>query len=123
MSENTTTAVVLSKEEKLARLDTQIANLQTKRYNIANDIVVVKAAKVVALPDVGADVLFTYGRRTATTEPMQKIGRVVAVKAATVNDAGKKLPAQIKVSVGEGFDQEFIVIYPAQIVTGQTASE
>lgn len=123
MSENTTTAVVLSKEEKLARLDTQIANLQAKRYNIANDIVTVKTAKVVALPDVGADVLFTYGRRTATTEPMQKIGRVVAVKSATINDAGKKLPAQIKVSVGEGFDQEFVVIYPAQIVTGQTASE
>lgn len=123
MTDTTTTPVVLTKEERIAKIDKEILRLQTKRYNIENDIVETKAVKVVALPEVGSDVLFNYGRKTATTEPVQKIGRVVAVKPATVNDAGKKLPAQIKVSVGEGFEQEFVVIYPAQIVTGQTASE
>jgi chorismate mutase len=123
--ENTSVAtpVVLTKEERLAKIDKEIARLTTKRYNIENDIVEVKAKKEVVLPEVGADVLFNYGRRTATTEPVQKIGRVVAVKPASVNDAGKKLPAQIKVSVGEGFEQEFVVIYPAQIADAGPAAE
>ena len=117
------TPVVLTKEEKIAKIDKEIARLTQKRYNIENDIVETKAPKVVALPEVGTDVLFNYGRRTATTEPIQKIGRVVAVKAASVNAEGKKLPAQIKVSTGEGFDQEFVVIYPAQIADAGPATE
>lgn len=115
--------VVLTKEERIAKIDKEILRLQTKRYNIENDIVEVKAAKVVELPEVGADVLFNYGRKTATTEPVQKIGRVVAVKSASVNAEGKKLPAQIKVSTGDGFDQEFVVIYPAQIANAGPAAE
>lgn len=116
--------VVLTKEEKLARLDEQIKKLQEKRYNIENDIVAApKAPKEVVLPAVGDDILFNHGRRTATTEPSQKLGKVVAIKAASVSAEGKKLPAQLKVSIGEGFDQEFVVIYPAQIVTGLTATE
>ena len=120
MSENQTSAVaapvVLTKEEKLQRIDQQIAKLQARRYNIENDIVETKVKKEVALPEVGAEVLFNYGRRTATTEPVQKIGVVVAVKPASEKD-GKKLPAQIKVQFGDGFDTEFAVIYPAQIVS------
>lgn len=115
--------VVLTKEERIAKIDKEILRLQTKRYNIENDIVEVKAAKVVELPAVGADILFNYGRKTATTEPVQKIGRVVAVKPASVNAEGKKLPAQIKVSTGDGFDQEFVVIYPAQIANAGPAAE
>ena len=122
MTDTTTTPVVLTKEERIAKIDKEILRLQTKRYNIDNDIVETKAVKVVALPEVGSDVLFNYGRKTATTEPVQKIGRVVAVKPATTNEAGKKLPAQIKVSVGEGFDQEFVVIYPAQIADAGPAA-
>ena len=114
--------VILTKEEKLVRLDAQIAKLQQKRDDIANDVVHVKAVKEVALPEVGSDILFNYGRRTATTEPVQKLGRVIAVKPAGMNAEGsKKLPAQIKISIGEGFEQEFVVIYPAQMVTGLTA--
>lgn len=123
MTDTTNTPIVLTKEERIAKIDKEIARLTTKRYNIENDIVVTATKKEVALPEVGADVLFTHGRRTATTEPTQKIGRVVAVKPATVNDAGKKLPAQIKVSIGDGFDQEFVVIYPAQIVNAGPAAE
>lgn len=122
---NTSTSAkpTLTKEEKISRLEKEILKLQTKLFNVVNDIVEVKAVKVVVLPAVDTDVLFTYGRKTATTDPVQKIGRVVAVKPASVNAEGKKLPAQIKVSVGEGFDQEFVVIYPAQIVDAGPATE
>lgn len=117
------TPVVLTKEERIAKIDKEILRLQTKRYNIENDIVEVKATKAVALPAVGSDVLFNYGRTTATTQAQQYLGRVVAIKPADVTAAGKKTPAQIKVSVGEGFDQEFFVIYPAQIADAGPAAE
>ena len=110
------TPVVLTKEEKLAKITKEIARLQAKYDDILNDRVTVKAKKEIVLPNAGDEVLFTYGRRTATTEPVQKVGVVVAVKPASEKD-GKKLPAQIKVQVGEGFDTEFVTIYPAQIVT------
>jgi hypothetical protein len=113
----------LTKEQKLAKIQKEIDRLKEKYFNVENAIVAVPKAKVVALPEIGTDVLFSYGRRTATTEPTQKIGKVTAVKPASTTAEGKKLPAQIKVSVGEGFEQEFVVIYPAQIVTSQTASE
>ena len=116
------TPVVLTKEERIAKIVAQIALLNVKIYNIENDIVVSKAQpkKEVPLPEVGSDVLFNYGRRTATTEPVQKTGTVVAIKPACVvtNEAGvtKKQAAMIKLSVGTGFDQEYVVIYPASIV-------
>ena len=125
MTDVTTTVsapVVLTKEERIAKIVAQIALLNTKIYNIENDIVVSKAQpkKEVPLPEVGSDVLFNYGRRTATTEPVQKTGTVVAIKPACVvtNEAGvtKKQAAMIKLSVGTGFDQEYVVIYPASIV-------
>lgn len=106
-----------TKEEKIAAVKAQIARLQEKLYNIENDIVVVKASKVVVLPNVGDAVLFSYGRKTATTNPVLKEGTVVAIKPAGKADNGKTLPAQIKVQTGEGFDIEFVTIYPAQIVT------
>lgn len=117
------TATVKTKEEKIAVIDAQIAKLGVRRYNVENDIVVAKTSKVIVLPAVGADVLFKHGRRTATTEPVQKLGRVVAVKPSTTGANGKVLPAQIKVSIGEGFDQEFVVIYPAQIAAAGPAAE
>lgn len=122
---NATTSAkpVLTKEEKISRIEKEIARLTTKLYNVVNDIVEVKTAKQVALPEVGADVLFNYGRKTATTDPVQKIGRVVAVKPAGVTADGKKTPAQIKVSVGEGYDVELVVIYPAQIADAGPATE
>jgi hypothetical protein len=39
---------------------------------------------------------------------------VVAIKPAVTLESGKTAPAQIKVQIGEGFDTEFAVIYPAQ---------
>lgn len=126
MTDITTTVAapkVLTKDEKIANLKAQIAKLEVRLYNVENDIVVAKVAKVVALPEVGTDVLFNYGRKTATTEPVQKIGRVVAVKPAQALDNGKTSPAQIKVSIGEGFEQEFVVIYAGQIVDAGPASE
>lgn len=121
-AEATTTAAPVvvaapTKEEKIAAVKAQIKRLEEKLYNIENDIVVVKTSKVVVLPNVGDAVLFSYGRKTATTNPVLKDGVVVAIKAAGKAENGKTLPAQIKVQTGEGFDIEFVTIYPAQIVT------
>jgi hypothetical protein len=108
--------VVLTKEQKIAKVDEQIAKLQARREDIINDVVRAPAAKKeVALPEVGATVTFFHGRKTANTEPVEKLGTVVAIKPAGEVD-GKRTPAQIKVAFGEGFDLETAVIYPAQIV-------
>lgn len=116
-------AKVLTKEEKIVALKAQIAKLEVRLYNVENDIVApVKAAKVAVLPEVGVDVLFSYGRKTPTTEPEQKVGRVVAIKPAIVVD-GKTKPAQIKVQIGDGFDAEYVVIYLGQIVEAEAAAE
>lgn len=120
MSENQATSVaapiVLTKAERIAKLVEQVKKLNVKIYNLENDIVEVKPSKEAALPTVGTEVLFNYGRRTETTEPVQKLGVVVAVKPVTTNEQGKRFPAQVKVMIGNGFDQEFVVIYPAQII-------
>lgn len=106
-----------TKAERIAAIDAKITKLQEQRYNIENDIVAApKAAKVVVLPAVGDTIVFTYGRRTPTTEPVQRVGVVIAVKPKTEVE-GKSLPAQVKVQAGEGFDAELITIYPAQIVS------
>lgn len=111
---------VMTKEEKIVSLKAQIAKLEVRLYNVENDIQApIKAAKVVVLPEVGVDVLFNYGRKTPTTEPEQKVGRVVAIKPAIVVD-GKTKPAQIKVQIGEGFDAEYVVIYLGQIVDAES---
>lgn len=120
MTEATTsTPVVLTKEEKLAKITKEIARLTAKYDDILNDRVAVKVSKEVALPNVGDTVIFVTGRKTATTEPTQRIGTVVAVKPkATVGD--KTTPALIKVQYGEGFDIEFANIYPAQVLSSAT---
>jgi hypothetical protein len=113
---NTTSAKpVLTKEEKIAAIVAQIAKLELRKYNLENDIAEpARVKKEVLLPEVGATVSFVYGRKTATTEPKTITGTVVAVKPASV-DGEKKLPAQVKVSYGEGFDAAFAVVYPAQL--------
>jgi hypothetical protein len=113
---NTTSAKpVLTKEEKIAAIVAQIAKLELRKYNLENDIAEpARVKKEVVLPEVGATVSFVYGRKTATTEPKTITGTVVAVKPASV-DGEKKLPAQVKVSYGEGFDAAFAVVYPAQL--------
>lgn len=113
----------LTKEQKITAIQEQIAKLQQRLFNVENDIVEVKPAKVVALPEVGADVLFRYGRTTNTTKPVEKIGRVLAVKPAMPLEGGKTSPAQIKVQVGEGFDAELVTIYAGQLVNPGPATE
>ena len=46
-------AVVLTKEEKLAKIAANIAALQRKYDDVLNDRVTVKVAKIVYLPAVG----------------------------------------------------------------------
>ena len=106
--------VALTKEQRVAKIREQIAKLEARIVSIETGVEV-KTAKVVALPVVGETVSFLYGRKTATTEPVLKTGTVVAVKPSSIVDE-KKLPAQVKVQVGEGFDVEFITIYPAQVI-------
>jgi hypothetical protein len=110
---------VLTKAERVAKIKASIARLEVQLFNVENDIVApVAAKKVVPLPEIGATVSFVYGRKTATTEPTTITGTVVAVKPTTEVD-GKKLPAQVKVSYGEGFDAAFATIYPAQIIQAE----
>ena len=110
------TQVTLTKEEKIAKIAKEIARLTTKLYNIENDIVETrKAPKEVILPEIGATVVFAFGRKTANTDRAELIGRVVAVKSPVVVE-GKRSVAQIKLAVGAGFDQTFVVIYPSQII-------
>ena len=122
MSDTKAAAVVLTKEEKLAKIDTQIAALQQKRYNVENDIVTTKAAKVVVLPVTRDVVAFSYGRKTPTSSPRELLGIVMGVKPASEVD-GKRTPAMIKVAVGVGFDAEVLTIYPAQVSAINPAAE
>ena len=123
MTESIKAAVVLTKEEKIIKIKANIAALEVKLFNVENDIAVVRVAKVVELPEVGTDVIFKHGRTTPTTEPVERIGRVVAVKAPVPKEGGKTTPAQVKLSVGEGFEQEFVVVYLGQIVRNAVAAE
>lgn len=113
---NASTKVVLTKEEKIAKIKQNIAALEIKLFNVENDIVTAPRAKKEApLPNVGDTVRFNYGRKTATTEPVTITGTVVAVKPKSeVN--GKTTPAQVKVQYGEGMDAAFAVVYPAQLL-------
>lgn len=109
--------VVLTKEQKIEKIKAEIAKLEQRLFNVENDIVTVARSKpVVVLPNVGDEILFSYGRKTLKTNPVLREGVVAAVKPATVGDNGKTLPAQIKVQCGSGFDAEFVVIYAGSIV-------
>lgn len=110
-----------TKEEQIADFDSRIAKLVKRREDFINGVVHIPVVnKVVPLPEVGAVINFRYGRTTDKTSPVIKTGTVIAVRAA-VTDELKKLPAQVRVSVGEGFDIELLTIYPAQIVEEDSA--
>ena len=111
----------LTKEEKIAKVVAEIDKLKQKLYNLENDIAPAARIKpVVVLPEVGERILFSYGRKTLTTNPVLTEGVVAALKPAGQAANGKTLPAQIKVQVGEGFDATFVVIYPSALVPAGT---
>jgi hypothetical protein len=111
-----------TKEEQIAIIDGQITKLQKRKQDLIDGVVSKPAAKVVALPEVGAVIEFRFGRTNEKTNktPVIKTGTVIAVKPAVTDDL-KKSPAQVRVSVGEGFDVELLTIYPAQIVEAPVA--
>ena len=118
----------LTKEEKIAKIEGQISKLQQKIKDLIEGVVRAPAAKKeVALPAIGDVIEFTYGRKTATSNPLEKIGTVVAIKPSVVVEieggGTRRNPAQIKVQVGDGFDTEFVVIYPAQIKQADGSSQ
>lgn len=118
---NTASAVIgaqapLTKEQRIAKIDEQIAKLQARRQDIIDGVVRQPAAKVEKpLPGVGATVTFTFGRNKGNRSPIDLTGEVLGVKPAGQTSDGKRTPAQIKVQVGTGFDSNVYVIYPAQI--------
>lgn len=105
---------VLTKEERIAQYDKQIAQLQRRREDCINDVVRTKAAKVTTLPNVGDVVEFTYGRTTPTTNARELVGTVLGARP-TGEYEGKKTPALVRVQVGSGFDVEILTIYPSSI--------
>jgi hypothetical protein len=108
---------VLTKEERIASLEAQIAKLTQRLDDVRNDRVVAKAKKVVALPEIGDVVAFTYGRTTPTSTARELVGTVIGVKAKVEpgEDGKGGTPALVRVTVGSGFDIEVLTIYPAQI--------
>jgi len=122
------TAAPLTKEQKIAKIEAQIAKLQQRITDLVNGVVrAVAAKKEVPLPNVGDVIEFTYGRKTATSNPLEKIGTVVAIKPSVLIEleggATKRSPAQLKVQCGDGFDAEFVVIYPAQVKQADGSSQ
>lgn len=106
--------IVLTKEEKIAKIDSQIARLQAKRDDVVNDRVTVKAKKEVYVPNVGDKVLATIGRNTATSQSKIVPGTVTAVK---LPEEGSKGATQVRVRILEGtFDEQLVTLYPAQLV-------
>lgn len=111
----------LTKDEKIAKIDEQIAKLQARRDDIVNDRQPVKAKKEVYIPEVGANVLATIGRTTATTQARIVEGLVVAVKFPA---EGEKGAVQVRVRINAGsFDEQLVTLYPAQLVAAPAAEE
>lgn len=108
-------AVPPTKEERIAKLEDQIAKLQQRIQDIKDGKPAKAAAPAAPLPKAGDVVEFKYGRKTADTEPRNVTGTVLAVKEGGTVD-GKRQPTLIKVQFGEGFDVQVAVIYPNQIV-------
>ena len=120
------TPVVLTKDEKLAKIKTQIAKLEARYDDVLNDRVTAKAAKAPAyLPEVGDRVIATVGRNTATSQAKSVEGVVTAVKPATIDaNTGKTVSAaQVRVRINEGtFDEQLVTLYPAQLTKVQEES-
>lgn len=129
MSENqaaTQARPVLTKEEKLAKIDAQIASLQAKRDDIANDRIPAAKVKPAAyVPAVGDAVIATVGRNTATSQAKSVEGTVVAVKFPEVGADGKaKGAVQVRVRIFVGtFDEQLVTLYPAQLAAAPAAAD
>lgn len=121
MSEAQTQApVVLTKEEKIAKIDAQIAKLQARRDDIVNDRITVAVKKVAFMPEVGQRVIGPVGRNSATTQAKLVEGTVVAIKPATIVDGKTVSAAQVRIRVFEGsFEEQLITLYPAQLTPVQ----
>lgn len=117
---------VLTKEERIAKVDAEIARLQAKRDDIVNDRITAPKAKApVYVPEAGAKVLATVGRATATTQPKVYVGEVIAVKAPELDAEGKaKGATQVRVRINAGtFDEQIVTLYPAALQPYTEAEE
>jgi hypothetical protein len=102
----------MTKEQKLAKIDADIAKLNERRQAIVEGREV-KATKAPAyVPEVGAAVLATVGRNTATSQAKVVEAVVVAIKAPA---DGEKGGTQVRIRIGSGFDEQLVTVYPAQL--------
>jgi hypothetical protein len=115
------TPVVLTKEEKIARIEVQIKNLQQKLEDVRNDVVRTPAKKIVYMPSLGDIVLATYGRTTATTQAKVVEGVVIGIREPQVVDGKQVGATQVRVLVGKGVDTQCITVYPAQLAPAPVA--
>lgn len=110
---------VLTKEEKLAKIQGQIDKLTQRYDDVLNDRQPqAKAKKEVYIPAAGDIVVATVGRNTATSQASTEKGTVIAVKFPEVGEDGKaKGSTQVRVRIKEGqFEEQVITLYPAQLV-------
>jgi len=102
----------MTKEQKIAKIDADIVKLNEKRQAIVEGREVKASKAPVYIPEVGAAVLATIGRTTATTQAKVVEAIVVAVRQPAEGD---KTPTQVRIRIGEGFDEQLVTVYPAQL--------
>lgn len=112
-------AAPLTKEQRLEKIQAQIAKLQQRYDDVLNDRQPqAKAKKEVYVPEAGDVVIATVGRNTATSQASTEKGTVIAVKFPEVGEDGKaKGSTQVRVRIKEGqFEEQVVTLYPAQLV-------
>lgn len=125
MSENNAAVKTpLTKEQKIANIEKQIANLTQRLDDVRNDRVTVRTKKEVFVPTVGANVLATVGRNSATTQAKIVPGVVTAVKYPEVVDGKTVGGVQVRVRIYEGtFDEQLVTLYPSQLTVPASSNE
>lgn len=98
---------------KVAPVDLRIEKLQAKRERIIVGKPS-KETKAIAIPELGTEITFSYGRgdtlKTLT-------GKLVGVS----NEEGK--PVVLAAQVGTGFDMTVVKLFPSQLIFQDAAGE
>ena len=106
---------------KIAKLEEQVTKINAKIAALkAGKPVVAKVAKVVFVPEVGAKVLATIGRATATSQPRVLEALVLGVKKPAEGEKGSTL---VRAQVGEGFDAQVFTLFLTQVAPVPVAEE
>jgi hypothetical protein len=115
----TTRTLTEAEAAAIAKAEGQIAKLREKIAAIIAGKPA-KAAKVVFIPEVGATVLATIGRATATSQPKVVEAVVLGVKKPAEGEKGATL---VRVRTGEGFDEQNFTVFLTQVAPLPVAEE